>query len=115
MKYNTLIPSYDIETKKEYNKPYTTTDTLTEYSIYNRIEIGNLKLFAIGGNLKDDFCDNWDIYADTNGRLYSIPRKGSGCQGTHYGDINHVKNLMRQGYFRDTLTPYGFELMRKGA
>ena len=112
MEYKTLIPSYDIEKKQEYNKPYTTADTLTEYSLYKRTEKGNLKLFAIGGSIKDGFCDNWDIYADNKGHLYSIARKSSGCEGTHYGDINHIKSLMRKGQFYDTLTAYGFQMMK---
>ena len=112
MKYNTLIPSYDIEKKQEYNKPYVTADTLTEYKLYKRTEQGKRILFAIGGSLKDGFCHNWDIYADEKGNLYSIARKGSGCEGTYYGDIRHIKHLMRTGHWHDTLTPYGFKLMK---
>lgn len=102
MKYNTLIPSYDIEKKQEYNKPCTTPDTLN-----------GMKLFAIGGNLKDGFCSNWDLYIDDSGTIHSIARTGSTAKNSYFGDTRHIKSLIRQGYWNnDTLTAIGFRWMK---
>lgn len=100
MEYLTQIPAYNAETHTEYTKLHTTPDNLN-----------NMVLFAIGGSLKDDFCTNWDIYATEDGTLYSIARNGSGCRNTYFGDVNHIRHLMREGYWSSTLTPYGFKLM----
>lgn len=40
-----------------------------------------------------------------------IARPDSGASNSSFGDVRHVKNLMRQGYFSDTLTDYGKILM----
>lgn len=117
MNYKTLIPTWTKETG-DSNKEARTADILNKYSIYGREEshASPLVLFAIGGKREEGFSDNWDIYADKNGTLYSIPRNGSGCSGTYFGDVNHIKNLMRKGHFSDTLTIYGLKMMyQKGA
>ena len=113
--YKTNIPRWTIE-RGDYNTPTETPETLTEYSLYNRIEKAEtpLILFAIGGKPDEGFSHNWDLYISNKGTIYSIPRKGSGACGTYYGDINHIKNLMRRGIFSDTLTPYGESLMKEG-
>lgn len=54
---------------------------------------------------------NWDIYDDGNGRLSAIAKPGSGASNSHYGDRDHIKRLMDHGYFNDTPTEYGLELM----
>ena len=97
--------------KGEYKKPTTTADTLTGYTACGMFFSVNLKLFAIGGTPEDSFCNNWDIYADSKGTLYSIARKGTGCGNSYFGDCDHIRHLMRKGYFHDTLTDYGKQLM----
>lgn len=97
--------------KGEYKQETETAETLKGYAsgkLYFEIP---LRLFAIGGNKQDNFCNNWDIYADKKGALYSIARPNSGCGSTFFGDCNHIKALIRQGYFHDTLTEYGRQLM----
>lgn len=111
--YRTTAPAWD-KTRGEYQKPTETPEELKTYSFYDRIETREnpLKLFAIGGRIKDNFCHNWDIYADERGTLYSIARNGSGAGSTYFGDISHIKRLMKQGHFHGTLTPYGFKMMK---
>ena len=107
----TFYTSYSRE-RGEYEQETETAETLTGYKsccgLYFEIP---LKLFAIGGKPENNFSDNWDIYADEKGTLYSIARPGSGCGCTFFGDKNHIKNLIRQGHFSDTLTEYGKQLM----
>ena len=96
------------------NEPtYTPPGILPEYSLYGHIEThaAPLVLFAIGGKQENGYSDNFDIYADKNGTLYSIPRPGSGCCGTYYGDRQHIKKLIRQNTFSYTLTTYGEKVM----
>ena len=96
------------ETRGEYLQPTETPEELTKYRLYNHEETSNppLKLFAIGGKPDDNFTSNWDIYETKTGYFYSIARKGSTAESTIFGDINHIKNLIRQGYFNNTLTEY---------
>lgn len=110
MEYITNIPKWNIE-KGDYLQETKTPDTLTGYTSCGIWFDKELKLFAIGGNKEDNFCTNWDIYADTKGTLYSIARTGSGCNNSFFGDCNHIKNLIRRGYFGGTLTDYGMQLM----
>lgn len=95
----------------EHEQETETAETLNSYILYNSHYDGKLTLFAIGGKKENRFCDNWDIYADEKGVLYSIARPGTGCGSTFFGDKNHIKNLMKQGYFSDTLTEYGKKIM----
>ena len=111
--YRTHFTSWN-KTRGEYEQETETAEILYKYSLYERNSEtfdAPLILFAIGGNEKNNFSSNWDIYASKRGTLYSIPRPGSGCRGTFYGDTNHIRHLMRQGYFSDTLTEYGRQLM----
>lgn len=98
----------------EYKQETTTAETLTGYTACGMFFSVNLTLFAIGGREEDHFCNNWDIYADKNGTLYSISRPMSGCGNSIFGDCDHVKHLIRQGYFHDTLTTYGRQMMEGG-
>ena len=80
---------------------------LTDFELYGKQRHVDepIILFAVGSA-------NWDIYADIYGTLYSIVKPDiRGCQGTYFGDINHVKHLMRQGYWSASLTEYGKKLM----
>lgn len=107
------IPHYSKE-RGEYQTEYRPAATLTTYRLYEHTETPAAPrvLFAIGGTEEDGFSSNWDIYADpTTGTLYSIARPESGAGGTYFGHCDHVRNLMRQGSFSDTLTEYGKELM----
>lgn len=59
---------------------------------------------------------NWDIYADDNGKLYSIgkaERRGSdgANMDTWFGDRDHIRRLIDKGYFNDTPTDAGLELL----
>ena len=100
--------------KGEYKQETTTAETLTGYTSCGLCFSVDLRLFAIGGSDTDNFCGNWDIYADNKGTLYSIARPNSGAGNSYFGDCDHVKYLMRKGYFHDTLTPYGRQLMEGG-
>lgn len=98
----TYIPSYNTETKKEYNKPTETPSTH-----------GDAVLFAIGGSIKDGFLHNWDYYITSDGVIYSIAREGSTCKNSYFGDVNHIKYLMKTTGFSGVLTPAGFKAMYK--
>lgn len=85
----------------------TTPNTLKDFELYGKQQHVDepIILFAVGSA-------NWDIYADTNGTLYSIVKPGiKGCQGTYFGDTNHVRQLIRRGYWNNNLTDYGKKLM----
>lgn len=110
MNYKTYVTRWNKE-RGEYQQETTTPDTLPGYTSCNMFFDIPLHLFAIGGSEKDNFCSNWDIYADKKGTLYSIARPESGASNSYFGDCNHIRNLMRKGYFTDTLTTYGAELM----
>lgn len=114
--YTTTIPTWS-ESRGEYKKPATTPEILNRYLLYGHEEThaAPLVLFAIGGKPEDNYCSNWDIYADSKGTLYSIARPGSGASGSYFGDAAHVKRLMKQGYFSDTLTAYGEKLLKGDA
>ena len=108
--YTVYITKFDLN-KGEYTEPVMISDTLKGYTSCGMWFDTELKLFAIGNNKDNTYCGNWDIYADKENRLYSIARTGSGCGNTHFGDINHIKHLMRQGCWNDELTEYGKKLM----
>lgn len=115
MFYATNIPCWDYKTG-DYNRPYQTADVLTtgEYGmLHTATEKNPLFLFAIGGNVNDDFSDNWDIYATKSGYLFSIARAGSTAGHSCFGTVDHIYRLMRQGHFSDTLTEYGKKLMNE--
>lgn len=100
--------------KGEYKQETTTAETLTGYTACGLWFEIDLLLFAIGGREEDQFCNNLDIYADKNGTLYSIARPMSGCGNSIFGDCDHIKYLIRKGYFHDTLTTYGRQMMEGG-
>jgi hypothetical protein len=54
---------------------------------------------------------NWDIYDGGKGRLSAIPKPGVDAGSSHFCDRDHIKQLMNQGYFNDTPTEAGLELM----
>lgn len=56
---------------------------------------------------------NWDIYADENDSLYSIPKQDAcpSCQASCFGDKEHIRRLMSSGYFSDQPTEAGLELL----
>lgn len=108
--YTVFIPSY-APTRGEYEKPATIPEQLENHTFYGHTEHGKRILFAIGGTENDNFCSNWDIYADERGTLYSIARPGSGAGSTFFGDVAHVRNLIRAGHFSATLTEYGRRIM----
>ena len=110
MEYKTFVTSWSKD-RGEYKQETTTADTLPGYTLCNIFFTTPLQLFAIGGNESNNFCDNWDLYADAKGHIYSIARPDSGASNSSFGDVRHIKNLMRQGYFSDTLTDYGKILM----
>jgi len=91
----------------------TAKNILETYELYGRQEsyYAPLELFATSDG-------SWDIYysakADASpycGCLLSIAKPGSGGRGTYYGDLNHIRYLMRNGWWHDELTPLGKKLM----
>ncbi|WP_218309765.1 hypothetical protein [Alteromonas antoniana] len=59
---------------------------------------------------------NWDIYVDSEGRLYSVGKpERRGADGFNmdsmYGDKHHIKRLMSRGHFSDHPTEIGLELL----
>ncbi|WVX87500.1 hypothetical protein EniLVp02_0161 [Vibrio phage EniLVp02] len=40
----------------------------------------------------------WDIYVSDEGRLFSVPTR-DGYMMSSFGDRNHIKRLMNQGYW----------------
>lgn len=86
-------------------------DFLCVYELYGHTEKQDLQLFGVGSS-------NWDYYSNKNGALYSIvkpEKKKDGCQGSIFGDCNHVKHLLKQGHFEIILTAFGRGLMVKNA
>lgn len=112
MEYKTHFTAWNQE-RGEHEQETTTADKLTAWALYGREERGELYLFAIGGTESDNYSDNWDIYTDARGHLYSIARPGTTCGGTHYGDTRHIWQLMREGNWNDTLTPLGHAMMEE--
>jgi len=90
-----------------------TTETLQTYELYGRQDsyFAPLQLVATTDS-------NWDIYysakADASpycGCLFSIAKPGSGAQGTTFGDFNHIRYLMRNGWWDGEFTPFGKKMM----
>tara|TARA_B100000749_G_C18436960_1_gene470489 strand:- start:865 stop:1188 length:324 start_codon:yes stop_codon:yes gene_type:complete len=56
---------------------------------------------------------NWDIYADSDNKLWSIPKpECPSAEMTPFGDRDHVRRLMDAGHFNDIPTDAGLALMR---
>ena len=65
----------------------------------------NLNLAFIGNS-------NWDIWVNKRGFLWSIPKAGiTGCSTSFFGDKRHIKQLISNGYFDETPTEVGLELI----
>lgn len=96
-------------------------NTILPQKILNEYELNGkkqsyyapLELFATS-----DSPYGWDIYysakADADpytGCLFSIAKPGSGGVGTFFGDMNHIRYLMRNGWWSSEFTPLGRKLM----
>lgn len=81
-------------------------------SIYNRIEDYRQPYILIA---RQD--GNFMLYADRKGHIYSIPTEkalAEGCQGTHFGNTNHIINLMIKGCFNpERLTNTGKSMIKR--
>jgi len=106
----TYFTSWNKE-RGEYQKETETAETLKGYQSGGLYFETELILFAIGGKPEENYCNNWDIYADKKGVLYSIARPKSTCSSTIFGDRNHIKRLIKQDCFSYTLTDYGKQIM----
>lgn len=58
---------------------------------------------------------NWNItYSERSGYFYAIAKPDRGAESSHFGRIGHIRMLVRQGHFKDSLanlTEYGRELL----
>lgn len=56
----------------------------------------------------EDEPHNWTLFGNPEtGIIYSIARPGQGASSSYFGKADHVKNLIRDGFFSDTLTEAG--------
>lgn len=56
----------------------------------------------------EDEPHNWTLFGNPDtGIIYSIARPGQGASSSYFGKADHVKNLIREGHFSDTLTEAG--------
>ena len=76
-------------------------------------DISNAKLFAIGNN-----DSNWDYYIDKpwndnpdKWAIWFIAKPNSGALDGYMGDIQHIKKLIRQGYWHNEFTEFGKTVM----
>ena len=87
-------------------------DFLTVFPLYESAYKKDVRLFAIPDS-------NWNLYIDNEGVLYSVVKselKEAGCGSTFFGDCNHVKRLINQGYFKAAfLTAFGRSMMAEKA
>lgn len=54
---------------------------------------------------------NWDIWANDEGKCIALAKLNSGASDSHFGDLNHIRRLIAQGYFDGTPTEYGLTLL----
>ena len=55
---------------------------------------------------------NWDIYTDGK-HMYSVAKPFTGAEDTQYGDIRHIKRMIKEGHIeRSELTKLGRHLLR---
>lgn len=55
---------------------------------------------------------NWDIYTDGK-YMYSVAKPFTGAGDTQYGDIRHIKRMIKEGHIeRSELTKLGRRLLR---
>lgn len=73
-------------------------------------DFSNSKLFAIGNG-------NWDYYIDKpwtdnpdKWAIWFVPKK-PGCDYGYMGDVQHIKKLIRNGYWDHTFTEFGKSVM----
>ena len=56
---------------------------------------------------------NWEIYTDDMRHFWSIAKPDSGCRDSYFGDVAHIRKLMRQDHIKPgQLTRLGRRLMR---
>lgn len=55
---------------------------------------------------------NWDIYLGFDGNLWAVPKpEHPDCHETYFGNRDHIKKLMANGWFDDEPTEVGLALM----
>lgn len=65
----------------------------------------NMKLAFIGDS-------NWDIYVLPNKSLRAVPKPDkNSAEESFFGDKQHIRLLMANGYFHDKPTEVGLELL----
>lgn len=70
-----------------------------------RQSVNELKLIVIGDA-------NWDLYANDNGVVWSIPKpQHPDCKSSWYGDKYHLLKLMRRGDTLGKITEDGLEFL----
>ena len=56
---------------------------------------------------------NWEIYTADMKHFYSIAKPDSGCRSSYFGDVYHIRKLMRDDHIKPSqLTRLGRRLMR---
>lgn len=56
----------------------------------------------------EDKPSNWTLFGNpATGIIYSVARPGQGASSSYFGKADHVKRLIREGHFSDTLTEAG--------
>lgn len=98
--------------------------TKSDYYIYKPMRatmpatIGNnyIKEYGYRGNLYkiSENVGNWDIYTDSEHvYMFSIAKPGTGCRCSQYGDIRHIRRMIREGHIKKSeLTKLGRKLLR---
>lgn len=98
-----------------------TTDTITESADSAEREATTMtfhdfsqaQAFATGRESSNfDYVVDypWNDQPD-KAAIWYIARPNSGCVSGYFGDLNHVKKLIRQGFFDGNLTPLGNALI----
>ena len=61
---------------------------------------------------------NWDYVVDWpwkdepgEAAIWYVARPGKGAASGYFGDIQHIRKLIRNGHFNYTLSPLGMELV----
>lgn len=76
-------------------------------------DLSQAQTFAIGSKSSNfDYVVDypWNDQPD-KAAIWYIARPNSGCVSGYFGDLNHVKKLIRQGFFDGNLTPLGNALI----
>lgn len=70
------------------------------------------KKMRVGKSLAFIGTCNWDLWVCEDNKLHSIPKdENPDCKPSAFGDKNHIRRLMSQGYFSDKPTEAGLKLM----